>query len=171
MSESGSESLYDWRFTANPYVLASSPLRLTDRFFLRLNSCGRNPYVTSSLMRRWACRLQLLLTLSSAFILRSESCRTHDHTLLSQLRDSPNLEARFPYLYSPGTVWPSYTPRHWVPFPSPITTRKATVEVIRTCLHTLDGQSDMTLRKFKVDRRPPRIVPPLFAFVFIATQA
>jgi hypothetical protein len=24
--------------------------------------------------------------------------------------------ARSPYLYAPGTGWPSYTPRHWVPF-------------------------------------------------------
>jgi hypothetical protein len=30
---------------------------------------------------------------------------------------------------SPGTGWPSYTPRHWVPFPSPPATRRATVEV------------------------------------------
>jgi hypothetical protein len=28
----------------------------------------------------------------------------------------PTRRARFPYLYSPGTWWPSYTPRHWVPF-------------------------------------------------------
>jgi hypothetical protein len=47
----------------------------------------------------------------------------------------PNLEAlstwraRSPYLYPPGTGWPSYTPAHWVPFPSPLTTRRATVEV------------------------------------------
>jgi hypothetical protein len=28
------------------------------------------------------------------------------------------LRARFPYLYPPGTGWPSYTPGHWVPFTS-----------------------------------------------------
>jgi hypothetical protein len=27
------------------------------------------------------------------------------------------------------TEWPSYTPRHWVPFSSLSTTRRATVEV------------------------------------------
>jgi hypothetical protein len=32
--------------------------------------------------------------------------------------------ARSPHLYSPGTGWPSYTPRHWVPFLSPPTTRR-----------------------------------------------
>jgi hypothetical protein len=41
----------------------------------------------------------------------------------------PNLEARFPYLYSPRTGWPSYTLRHWVLFSSPSTTRRTTVEV------------------------------------------
>jgi hypothetical protein len=29
----------------------------------------------------------------------------------------------------PGTEWPSYTPRHWVPFSSPHTIRRAKVEV------------------------------------------
>jgi hypothetical protein len=47
------------------------------------------------------CRLQLLLALASAVILRSESCGTHDHILLSQIRASPNLEGRSPYLYPP----------------------------------------------------------------------
>jgi hypothetical protein len=37
--------------------------------------------------------------------------------------------ARSPYLYPPGTGWPGYTPRHWVPVPSPPTARRATVEV------------------------------------------
>jgi hypothetical protein len=35
--------------------------------------------------------------------------------------------ARFPYLYPPGTGWPSYTPGHWVPFTSSLTTLRATV--------------------------------------------
>jgi hypothetical protein len=41
----------------------------------------------------------------------------------------PTWRARSPYLYPPGTGCPSYTTRHWVPFPSPPTTRRATVEV------------------------------------------
>jgi hypothetical protein len=80
-------------------------------------------------MREWVCRLQLLLVLASAVILRSESRGTHDHILLSQIRDSPNLEGRSQYLYPPGTGWPSYTHRLWVSFSSPPTTRRATVEV------------------------------------------
>jgi hypothetical protein len=37
--------------------------------------------------------------------------------------------ARTPYLYPPGTGWPSYTPRHRVFFSSSPTTRRATVVV------------------------------------------
>jgi hypothetical protein len=40
------------------------------------------------------CRLQLLLALASAVILRSESYGTHNHILLSQILDSPNLEGQ-----------------------------------------------------------------------------
>jgi hypothetical protein len=41
----------------------------------------------------------------------------------------PTWRARSPYLYPTWTGWPSYTPRHWVPFSPPPTTRRATVEV------------------------------------------
>jgi hypothetical protein len=82
-------------------------------FFFQLNTC-------SHMTRGLVCRLQLLPALASAPILRSESRRTHDHILLSQIRDSPNLEPRSPYLYPPRTGWPSYIPRHWFTFPSPL---------------------------------------------------
>jgi hypothetical protein len=42
---------------------------------------------------------------------------------------APTWKARSPYLHFPRTGWPSYTPRLWVPFSSPATTRRATVEV------------------------------------------
>jgi hypothetical protein len=54
-SESESELLYDWRFTANLFVLAPSPLRVTARIFYQLNTCGPSPYITSSLTRGWVC--------------------------------------------------------------------------------------------------------------------
>jgi hypothetical protein len=41
----------------------------------------------------------------------------------------PTWRARSPYLYPPGIWWPSYTPRHWVPFRRLLWTRRATVEV------------------------------------------
>jgi hypothetical protein len=105
--------------------------------FFQLNACCHSPYTTCSLTRGWVCRLQLLLVLASAFIVRSESHRIHDHILRSQIQDSSNLEVRSPYLYPPGTGWPSYTTSHCFPFPSPFTTRGATVAVIRIRLHTL----------------------------------
>jgi hypothetical protein len=90
-----SELLYDWRFTPNQFVLAPSPLRPTTRICIfQLNTCRYSPFGTSSLTRGWACRLQLLLDLASAVILWSESSGTHDHILLSQIRDSRNLEGQ-----------------------------------------------------------------------------
>jgi hypothetical protein len=53
--------------------------------------CGYSPYVIHSLMRGWFCRLQLLLDLASVVILGYKSCGIHDHILLSQIRDSPEL--------------------------------------------------------------------------------
>jgi hypothetical protein len=53
-------------------------------------------------MRGWVCSLQLLLALASAVILSSESRGTQGHILLSQIRDSPNLEGQVPvFTYIP----------------------------------------------------------------------
>jgi hypothetical protein len=65
-------------------------------------------------MGGWVCRLQLLLVLVSTVILRSESRGTHDHILLSQIWDSPNLEGQVPVFISPRNRVAGYTPRHWV---------------------------------------------------------
>jgi hypothetical protein len=97
--ESESELLYDWRFTASQFVLATSPLRPKSRIFIfQLNICGYSPYVTSSLTKGWVCRLQFLLVLASAFILRSETRGSHDHILLTQIRDFQTWRARSQYL-------------------------------------------------------------------------
>jgi hypothetical protein len=64
-----SKLLYDGRFTANQFVLASSPLRpTTGPFFFQLNSCGNIPYVTSSLTRRWVCLSQICLVFRRVYI-------------------------------------------------------------------------------------------------------
>jgi hypothetical protein len=107
-----SELLYDWPLAANQFILATSPLRrlTTSIFFFQLNTCGHNPYVTSSLVRGWFCRLQLLLALASAVTVRSES-----HYCL-RFETPPTWRATSPYLYPPGTGWAGYTPRHWVSF-------------------------------------------------------
>jgi hypothetical protein len=54
-----------------------------------------------SLTRERVCRLQLLLILASAIIIRSKSRGIRDHILLSQIRDSPNLEGQVPVFISP----------------------------------------------------------------------
>jgi hypothetical protein len=124
-----SKLLYDWRFTANQFILATSPLRTMTRIFIfQLNPCGYSPSVTSSLTKGWVCCLQLLLGLASAVLL-GPSPTGLNHILLSDLRLPPTWRARSPYLHPPGTGWPDYTPRHWVPFLSPPTTRRATVEI------------------------------------------
>jgi hypothetical protein len=116
--EPESELLYDWRFTAYQFVLATSLLRLTtSNFFFQLNTCYHSPYVTSSLTRRWVCRLQLLLVFVSEVILRSESRGTHDHILLSQIRQSPYHEGQVSvFISSPqeqgGPVIPPSTGFH-----------------------------------------------------------
>jgi hypothetical protein len=45
--------------------------------------------------------LQLLLALARAFILRSESLRTHDHILLSQIQRFPQTGAQVPVIICP----------------------------------------------------------------------
>jgi hypothetical protein len=104
-------AVYRW-----PVHLGAKPLETHDRIFFRLNTYAYSPYVTSSLTRGWVCRLQLPLVLASAVILGSKSRGAHDHILLSQIRDSPNLEGKVPVfishrnrvaqLYSPGTGFP-----------------------------------------------------------------
>jgi hypothetical protein len=87
------------------FHLGDNPLRLTTSIVFKLNTCGHSPYITSSMTRRWVCRLQLLLTLAIAVTLRSESRGTHDHILLSQIRDSPNLEGQvFVFIYPRNRV-------------------------------------------------------------------
>jgi hypothetical protein len=101
-SQSQSQLLYEWQFTADQFVLASSPLRLmTSDLIFQLNTCGYSPYVTSSLTRGSVCHLKLLLVLASAVILRSEFRGTHDHILLSQIRDAPQPWGPGPRIYIP----------------------------------------------------------------------
>jgi hypothetical protein len=91
-----SDFLYDWQRGVN------RTLRPTDRIVVfKMNAYGYRPYVTSFLTRGWVCRLQLLLGLASAIILRSESSGTHDRILLSQIRDFPNLEGQVPVFIPP----------------------------------------------------------------------
>jgi hypothetical protein len=78
--------------------LRQTPLDPRSEFLFPNRTLGvNNPYVTSSLTRRWVCRLQLLLVLASAVILRpvsrGTSCSMVDHygrfrrTLCNHLQD------------------------------------------------------------------------------------
>jgi hypothetical protein len=68
-SKSNSKLLYEWRFTANQFVFAPSPLTLTSRYiFFQLNSYGNRPYVTSSLTRRWGCLLWICLAFRQLYL-------------------------------------------------------------------------------------------------------
>jgi hypothetical protein len=107
--------------------LGAKPLETHDqRFFFQLNPCGHTPYVTSSLTTGWVCCLQFLLGLASAVILRSEFRWTHDHILLSQIRDSPNLEGQVPVFISPRN---RVAQLYLQPLGSLCATRRAVVEV------------------------------------------
>jgi hypothetical protein len=138
-----SKVCYDRRSVGQSVLLLSSIWGPRPDFLLLSNSlrvCGSE---TPSLTRGRVCHLQRLLGLASGVILRSEYRGTDDHILLSQIQDSPTLRIRFPYLYPPGTGWPSYTPRHWVPFSSTPTTRQGYGGGIRPRLHT--GRRDRKL--------------------------
>jgi hypothetical protein len=129
-----SELLCDWRFTAHQFVLATSPLRLTISNLFQLNTCGHSPYIKSSLKREWVYRLQLLLVVASK--VRSESRGTHDHILLSQIRDSPNLEGPGPRIHIPEEqVAQLYPQALGSPFVASYDSQGYGGGV-RTCLHT-----------------------------------
>jgi hypothetical protein len=102
------ELLYYRWFVANQFVLATSPFRLTTSdFILQLNTWGYNPYVTFSLTRGWVCRFNCCWSTPAQSFSGLTSCGTHDHILLSQIRDSPNLEGQVPVFISPRNrvVW------------------------------------------------------------------
>jgi hypothetical protein len=102
---------------------------LLEIFVRQLRVCN---FVAPSLTRGRACNLlhNYFWALPEQLLLGRSPRRTHDHILLSHLRlPQPAGPGRSPYLYPTGTGWPSYTPGHWVPFLSPLTTRRAAVEV------------------------------------------
>jgi hypothetical protein len=78
--------------------LGAKPFKTHDQYFFQLNTCGHSPYVTSSLATAWVCCLQLLLVIASAA--RVWFRRTHDHSLLSQIRYSPHLVGQVPVFVS-----------------------------------------------------------------------
>jgi hypothetical protein len=86
-------------------VSSTHPGPKTRSLLLLVCQCG-----APSLTRGRVCRLQLLLAFASAVILGSESRGTHNHTLPSSIRDTPNLEGQVPVFISPrnrvGQLYP-----------------------------------------------------------------
>jgi hypothetical protein len=84
-----------------------------------------------SLTRGQACNLLVQFSVT----LRSKSSRTHAHILMTHFK-LPNPGGQVLVFISPGTGWPSYTPRYRIPFSSPLTTHKGYCGSILTHLHT-----------------------------------
>jgi hypothetical protein len=101
------------RVTLRPTVSRVSGTRdqfliLLEIFFRRLRVCY---FVAPSLTRGRVCNLLLLLVLANAVPPDSRPYFT-----IPIFETPPTWRVRSPYLYPPGTKWPSYTPGHWVPF-------------------------------------------------------
>jgi hypothetical protein len=95
-----------------------------DKIFITVDNC-----VTLFLTSERVCRLLLRLAVARAVILGSESRGTRDHISLSQIRDSHNLEIQVPVFISPRSRVAQLYPQALGSFPSPPSTRRATVEV------------------------------------------
>jgi hypothetical protein len=120
-----SKLCYDRR-SISQYVLASSThLGLTTRFLLLSDSCGfvHVGAVSDVYNCCWSSPAQSFSGLSPAGLVTLFYCL--------RFKTSSTRRAWSPYLYPPGTGWPSSTPRHRVPFSSPPTTRRARVEVFQ----------------------------------------
>jgi hypothetical protein len=124
-----SQLCYDRRSVGQSVLVSSTHIGLTTRFLLLSDIC-RCVDVGRSLWREngsvvynycWSSPLQPFFVPSTAGLIITFYCL--------RFETPPTWRARSQYLYPPGTGWPSYTPRHWVPFPSPCTTRRSMVEV------------------------------------------
>jgi hypothetical protein len=69
-------------------------------FFFQLNTYGHSPYITSSLMREWVCRLQLLIALPEQS-LSGPSPAGRMTTLYCLRFDTPHLKGQVPVFISP----------------------------------------------------------------------
>jgi hypothetical protein len=104
-SKSKSKLLYDCRFTANRFVMASNPLRPKTRDFFRLNPLGNGPYVTSSLTIRWVCLLWVCLWSSLHFAYITCYCKILPFALHTSPLSVQALESRswVSYIFEPAS--------------------------------------------------------------------
>jgi hypothetical protein len=124
-----SKLYYDRQSVSQSVLVSSIQLGPKTRFLLLLDSC-RFVDVGRPLWQKdrsvvynccWPLPVQSFLGLSPAGLMTIFYCLRFD-TL-------PTWRVRSPYLYPPGTGWHSYTPRHWVPFSSPPTTHRDSVDI------------------------------------------
>jgi hypothetical protein len=113
--------IYDWQSVSQSVLVSGThPSGTCDQSFFLLEISFRQfwvcCFVAPSLTRGRVRNLRLLLCLARAVTLGSKSRRTQRPYFIVSSETPPTCRARFPYLYSPGTGWPSYTPGHWVPF-------------------------------------------------------
>jgi hypothetical protein len=122
--------LYDWRLTANQFVLATGPLRLTTSNFmfqltLAVIVLMQHPHWREGGSVVYNCcrssPAQPFSGPNSAALMIIFPCL--------RFKAPPTWRDRSPYLYPPGKGCPGYTSRHWFPFSMSPTTRMATVEV------------------------------------------
>jgi hypothetical protein len=96
-----------------------------------------------SLTRGWVCSLLLQFAFAPCQSSHSQfkviqNSRLY-FTVSVESPPPPPWRARSLYLYPPGEGWPGCTPGHWVPFSSPLTTRRAWGER-RNMLERRDSQ-------------------------------
>jgi hypothetical protein len=66
-------------------------------------------------------------------------------------------------------MWPGYTPRHWVSFSSPPTTRRATVEIFEPRLYT--GLDPRYIASGRTQQKTPFVNnPSIVARLFVAEE-
>jgi hypothetical protein len=92
-----------------------APSWAKDQIFVTL-SCGFVEVRYPFWREEGVCPLQLLLVLAREVILGSESRWTHDHMLLSQIRDSPNIEGQIPAFIPQEQDGPVMPPSTGFPF-------------------------------------------------------
>jgi hypothetical protein len=73
-------------------LVSGTHLEVHEQIFITVRQLLVCFCVALSLMKGLICNLQLRLGLASTVILRSQSRRTHDHILLSQIWNSSSLE-------------------------------------------------------------------------------
>jgi hypothetical protein len=100
------------KFLNGKYIITFQ-IRCLDFFLKEPSKCHiYTPWTICPRKRDESCHLWLLLAFASTVILKSKSCRTHDHILLSQIRPG----GRGPCIYihqEQGILLSKITPRYF----------------------------------------------------------